>query len=214
MSVNTVGVTKETAENMLLDAGAIYKNLKYDKESGEFTGEALGATSGGNEFVVELEQRQPELDGIKSRIKGLSFVNSHEAHLVVNLKELTAQNIKHAIGPADLDESDTNFDIVTGRSEIKDEDYLENIAYVGRLSGSNKPVVIMLKNALSAEGFTMTSEDNNEAVVPITFNAYADFDDAQAGKTAYKVYWPKVNGGAEPASQTTEQTKQNDTKGL
>lgn len=189
MAISTVGVTKQTAERMLLDAGAIYKNLKY--ENGEWTGEALGATSGGNEFQVEIEQRQPEIDGIKSRIKGLSFVNAHEAQLTVNLKELTAQNIKTAIGPADIDDTDPNFDIITGRAHIEDADYLENIAYVGRLSGSQKPVIIILKNALSAEGFTMSSEDNNEAVVPITFYAYADFEDAQAGKTAYEIYWPK-----------------------
>ncbi|MCM3739236.1 hypothetical protein M3210_03025 [Oceanobacillus luteolus] len=191
MAVSTVGVTKQTAERMLLDAGAIYKNLTRDETSGEWTGEALGATSGGNEFVVEIEQRQPEIDGVKSRIKGLSFVDTHEAHLVVNLKELTAQNIKNAIGPADIDTSDTNFDIITGRTSIKDEDYLENIAYVGRLSGTQKPVIIVLKNVISAEGFTMTSEDSNEAVIPITFNAHADFEDAQAGKTAYTIYWPK-----------------------
>lgn len=201
--VNTVGVTKETVERMLLDAGAIYKNLKF--ANGEFTGEALGATSGGNEFVVELEQRQPEIDGVKTRIKGMSFVESHESHLVVNLKELTAQNIKHAIGPADVDESDENFDIVTGRTVIEDDDYLENIAYVGRLTGSKKPVVIILKNALSAEGFTMSSEDNNEAIVPITFNAYVDFEEAQAGRTAYKIYWPKAN--TEAGTQSTQEDK-------
>ena len=194
MAVNTVGVTQQTAERMLLDAGAIYKNLQYDDVSGEFTGEALGATSGGNEFTVEIEQRQPELDGVKSRIKGLSFVNTHEAQWVVNLKELTAENVRRAIGPADVNTSDTNFDIITGRSYIEEGDFLENIAYVGRLSGSQKPVVILLKNALSAEGFTMTSEDDNEAVIPITFYAYADFEDAQAGKVAYEIYWPKSEG--------------------
>lgn len=202
MAVSTVGITKQTAERLLLDAGAIYKNLVY--ENGEFTGEALGATSGGNEFTVEIEQRQPEIDGLKSRVKGMSFVDTHEASLVVNLKELTAQNIKLAIGPADIDATDENFDVITGRTTIKAEDYVENIAYVGRLSGSNKPVVIILKNALSAEGFTMTSEDNNEAVVPITFNAYADFEDAQAGKTAYEIYWPKENGAA--GAQSTQTT--------
>src|SRR5690606_15961992 len=130
-----------------------YKNLQY--ADGEFTGELLGATSGGNEFVVEVEQRAPEIDGVKSRIKGLKFVNAHEAHLVTNVKEITAENIKLAIGPADIDTQDTNYDVISGRTHIKDEDYLENIAYVGRLSGNQKPVVIILKNALSAEGFSM-----------------------------------------------------------
>lgn len=192
MSVKTAGITKETAERLLLDAGAIYKNLEYDEETGEFTGEALGATSGGNEFQVEIEYRDPEIDGKKSRVKGLKFVNTHEAQLVTNLKELTAENIKRAIGPADVDTTDENFDIVTGRTNVETGDYLDNISYVGRLTGSNKPVVIMLHNALSAEGFTMTSEDNNEAIIPITFHAHADFEDAQEGITPYSIYYPKI----------------------
>ncbi|WP_117168873.1 hypothetical protein [Paraliobacillus sediminis] len=191
MAVNTVGVTNATPERMLLDAGAIYKNLTFDELTGDFTGEVMGATSGGNEFQVEIETRAPELDGVKTRIRGLKFVNSHEAQLTVNLKELTAQNIKNAIGPADIDETDDNFDIITGRSAIKDADYLDNVSFVGRLSGSQKPVVIMLKNALSAEGFTLTSEDDNEAIVPIVFHAHADFEDIESGKVAYEIYWPK-----------------------
>jgi hypothetical protein len=191
MAVKTVGVSQNTPDRMLLDAGAIYKNLTYDDLTGDFTGTALGATSGGNEFVVEIEQRAPEIDGAKSRIKGLKFVNSHEAHLVVNLKELTAENIRNAIGPADVDTSDTNYDVVTGRQSIELTDYLDNIAYVGRLSGNQKPVVIILDNALSAEGFTMTSEDDNEAVVPITFHSHLDLEEIGTDKVPYKIYWPK-----------------------
>lgn len=192
MTVKPIGVTQETPERMLLDAGAIYKNLEYDETTGEFTGQVLGATSGGNQFEVQIETRQPELDGIKTRIRGMKFVNSHEAQLVVNLKELTAENIKNAIGPADVDATDENFDIVTGRAHFEDEDYLDNISFVGRLSGNQKPVVIMLKNALSANGFSMSTADDGEAVVPITFHAHADFEDIQSGKTAYQIYWPKT----------------------
>ncbi|WP_373894463.1 hypothetical protein [Virgibacillus sp. CBA3643] len=191
MAVKTSGVTKETAERLVLDAGAIYKNLELDETTGEFTGEVLGATSGGNEFVVEIEQRNPEIDGVKSRIKGLKFVNSHEAHLVTNLKEITASNIKAAIGPADIDDTGDNFDVVSGRQTIKDTDYIDNISYVGRLSGSNKPVVIMLDNALSAEGFTMTSEDDNEAIIPITFHSHLNLEDIGEDKTPYRIFYPK-----------------------
>ena len=124
----------------------------------------------------------------------MSFVNSHEAQLVVNLKELTAENVKMAIGPADIEGGEDGFEKIEGRAYIKDDDYLENIAYIGRLTGSDKPVVIILKNALSAEGFTMSSEDNDEAVIPITFYAYADFEDAQAERVAYEIHWPNEEG--------------------
>lgn len=191
-TASPVGVTKQTPERLLLDAGAIYKNLTYDKTEMQWTGEALGATSGGNEFTSEMETREPEIDGIKSPIKGLVFVNSHNAQLVVNLKELTVQNIKTAIAAADVEANAIEgYDKVVPRANIQLSDYLENIAYVGRLSNNKKPVIIILKNAISVEGMELSTEDNNEAVIPITFKAYNDFDDAIAEKAPYEIYWPR-----------------------
>lgn len=192
MALSTNAMRKETVERLLLDAGAIYKNLEFDETSGEFTGEVLGATSGGSEFVSELELRQPEIDGAKGRVKGMEFVDAHNANLVVNLKELTAENVRMGIGPADVDTSDENYDIVQPRYKIEMGDYTDNIAYVGRLSGSNKPVVIMLDNVLSAEGFTLTAEDNNEATIPITFYAHKTLEELDTDEAPYRIYWPKA----------------------
>lgn len=196
-TASPVGVTKQTPNRLLLDAGAIYKNLTYDKTEKKWTGEALGATSGGNEFTTEMETRQPEIDGIKSPIKGMEFVNEHGAQLVVNLKELTAENVKTAIAAADIDEGNDieGYDKIVPRARIEIKDYLENIAYVGRLSNNKKPVIIILKNALSVEGMELSTEDDDEAVIPITFKAYNDFDDAMEEKAPYEIYWPKEDNG-------------------
>lgn len=191
MAVSPVGYSDQTPKRYLLDAGAIYKNMTYDSMTNEFTGTQLGATSGGNELQIEIEMREVEVDGVKGRVKGNKFVNLHQAHLVVNLKEITAENIKNAIGPADVDATDPEFDIVTGRTQIKDGDYLDNIAFVGRHSGTSKPIVIMLDNALSAEGFSMSPEDDNEAIIPITFHAHLDPVDVGTEKVPYQIYWPK-----------------------
>lgn len=198
-TASPVGVTKQTAERLLLDAGAIYKNLKYDTEKKQWSGIALGATSGGNEFKSEMETREPEIDGIKSPIKGLVFVNFHNAQLVVNLKELSAQNIKDAIAAADIQKNAIEgYDKIVPRANIQLDDYLENIAYVGRLSNNKKPVIIILKNAISVEGLELSTEDNNEATIPITFKAYNDFEDAMGEKAPYEIYWPQEDGGTPP----------------
>lgn len=189
--VRTTGFTKNTPDNLLLDAGAIYKNLTYDSDSGTFEGELLGATSGGNELSIEIETRTPEIDGMRGRIKGLSFTEEHNASLTVNLKELSAENVRLAIGAADVDVSDENYDVINGRFNLEEKDYLENIAYVGRLSNNSKPVVVILDNVVSAEGLELAAEDNNEAVIPITFNAHSDIEDAIAGKAPYTIYYPK-----------------------
>jgi hypothetical protein len=190
MALNTVGYTSDTPSRLLLDAGAIYKNVTYTEATGEFTGTLLGATSGGNEFVLTQEKREVELDGVKSRAKGLTFITREDAELTVNLKELTAENIKLALVGA-TSTSDTNYEVIQTTGTISDTDYIDTLAFVGRLSGSQKPVVIVLKNALSMDGLNLKAEDNKEAVIPVKFAAHADEADITSGKTAVTIYWPK-----------------------
>lgn len=154
MPVETKGFTANSPLRYLMDAGAVYKNLTYDAETGDFTGELLGATSGGNEFALAQESRQIEVDGVKGPTKGNVVIDSETATLTVNLKELTAANVALAIAGSTVDETDTNYDIITSKQKIEMSDYLESVGFVGRLSGSNKPVVIILENALSLEGLT------------------------------------------------------------
>jgi hypothetical protein len=190
--VKTVGYNASVPDHLLLDAGAIYKNLVFDSLAGTFSGEPLGATQGGNEFSFAQEMRQIQADGAKGRTKGLVVIDSEEALLTVNLLEQTAANIKLAIAGASIDTSDVNYDLVKPSSKIADTDYLSNIAYVGRVSGSSKPVVIILENALSIEGLNLKPEDKKEAVLPIKFAAHADADDVQAGVTPVQIYFPKA----------------------
>lgn len=190
--VKTVGYNSSVPDHLLLDAGAIYKNVTFDAQTGIFSGETIGATQGGNEFSFSQEIRSIEVDGAKGRVKGLQIVDSEEAVLTVNLLEQTADNIKMAIAGATLDTSDTNYDLIKSSGKISDTDYLTNIAYVGRVSGSSKPVVIILENALSIEGLNLKPEDKKEAALPIKFAAHADADDVQAGVLPVQIYFPKM----------------------
>lgn len=187
MAVDTKGYTSNSALRYLMDAGAIYKNLTYDDLTGDFTGTLLGATSGGNEFAVAPEIRTIEVDGAKGPTKGNVVLDSETASLTVNLKELTAANIALALAGSTTDTSDVNYDIITSKGKIELTDYLDNIGFVGRLSGSSKPVVIIVNNVLSLEGLTIKSADKNEAVVPVVFTGHED----DTGTKLYEIYWPK-----------------------
>lgn len=191
MPLQTTGYTANSPLHYLLDAGAIYKNLTYDELTGEFTGTLLGATSGGNEFALAQETRVIEVDGIKGQAKGNVVIDSETPSLTVNLKELTAANLSLAIAGSEIN-SDTNYDIITSKGKIELTDYLDNIAFVGRLSGSAKPVVIVIDNAISLEGLTITTADKGEAVVPVVFTGHYDENNVELGVAPYKIYWPKV----------------------
>lgn len=49
-------------------------------------------------------------------------------------------------------------------AEISDTAYFENCALVGRVTGSDQPVVVILKNVLAGGGFTMAFAANGEMV--------------------------------------------------
>ncbi|TYS91897.1 hypothetical protein [Rossellomorea aquimaris] len=189
MAVVTNGYSAKTAERYLIDAGAVYKNLEFDDVTGDFTGELLGATSGGNEFALSQETRAIEVDGVRGRAKGNTILVSEEPQLTVNLKELTANNLALAIAGSDVDTTDTNYDIITGKGKIDIDDYLDNVALVGRITGSDKPIVVVIHNAISVEGLTITTEDDNEAIVPMVFMGH--YDGADIETPPYTIYFPK-----------------------
>ncbi|CAM3678725.1 hypothetical protein GCM10009865_47620 [Aeromicrobium ponti] len=188
MAVQTNGLTANSPLHYLMDAGAIYKNLTYDALTGDFTGTLLGATSGGNEFALTQETRVIEVDGAKGQRKGHVVIDSEVPSLTINLKELTASNIALAIAGSEIDTTDTNYDIITSKGKIELTDYLQNIGFVARLSGSSKPVVIVIDNAISLEGLTIATTDKNEAVVPVVFTGHED----ETGVAPYKIYFPKM----------------------
>lgn len=200
MVVKTNAYTSKTPDRYLLDAGAVYFNLTFDELTGEASGDLMGATNGGNEFTLEQEMRDIEVDGVRGRSKGGSVIQSENADLTVNLKELTADNIEKAIAGATRDsESMVGYDIISSKGRIDMNDYVDNVAFVGRLSGNKKPVIIVLENVISLEGLSITTSDDDEATVPIKFGAHYDADTTDLGEAPYKIYWPQEEV-ADPAA--------------
>jgi len=182
-SENTIGYTATTPDNLMIDAGAIYKNYGL-------TGEALlGATSGGNEFQVVVKTRDVKVDGLKGTVKGLTRIVSTDVTLKVNMLEVTAETLRIALMGV-VDATGLEYDVITGKTEILLTDYIDNIALVGRISGSTKPVVIMLKNALSSDGIKFSNKDSADNILPITFTA--SIDPEAPDDSPYEIRFPKI----------------------
>jgi hypothetical protein len=82
-------VTTATPENILLGAGTIHKNLKF--ETNKWTGDIIGATSGGNKVSISGEITNIELDGAMVKVKGLAVKHGGTATMEVNFAELNAE---------------------------------------------------------------------------------------------------------------------------
>lgn len=195
------GYTEATPENLLLDAGAFFKNGSFDPVTEEFTGILLGATRGGGEFNAKATMRKLEIDGIKGDAKGGTALDNWEIDIKANILEITADTLALALGTGAKDASSmVNYDIVTASNSIDLTDYINNICWVGRLSGSLKPVVIMILNALSTDGIKLSTKDKDEAVLPVTFKAH--YDAADLDSPPFKIYWPKSDGIADITAPT------------
>lgn len=185
MPLQFTGFNANTAENLLLDAGALYKNL----DETLMTGTLIGATQGGNTFTAKPNMRNIPIDGVKStRVKGLNVIDSWEVSLATNLLEVTKDTLAMALGAVTVT-SGTTHDEIKANNYILETNYLENIAFVGKLSGSDDPVVIIIYNALSTEGLSLNMQDASEGKIPATF--YGHLDSTDLDSPPFKILYPK-----------------------
>ena len=192
------GYTKKTPEHLLLDAGAFFKNFIHEPggtendtyDSAVAAGKLLGATQGGGEFSAVPSSRQIEVDGVKGRAKGLETIDSWEVYIKATVLEATPDSIKAALSAATVDsESDEDYDVITGNAEIELDDYIDNITWIGTLSGSKKPVIIQVYNALNTDGLKLTVKDKGEATIPATFYGHYSPDDLDS--PPFGIFYPK-----------------------
>lgn len=184
-STNTVGFTESTADHLLLNAGAIYKNYGL-------TGEAqIGATATGGEFECKVKTRGVKVGGILSEnVKGLTFKISEEVTLKCDFLEMTTEILKMALMASVDTTTNPNYDIITGKDSISVTDYLDNVAIVSTISGSDKPVVIILKNALCKDGLKIKGEDAKDNTLPVVFTA--NIDPLLPKESVYEIHYPKT----------------------
>ena len=69
-------------------------------------------------------------------------------------------------------------------------DYIENVTFVGKISGSEKPVIIQIYNALNIDGLTLQTKDKDEAVIALNF--VGTYDTKTLDVPPFKIYYPKT----------------------
>lgn len=188
------GFTTETAKSLLLNAGAYFKNYDVgtdDFDSAVAAGKLIGATKGGGEFSAVPEIRQIEVDGVAGRAKGLETIDSWDIYLKANVLEVKETTIQSGLAASSVDTStNTDYDIITASNNLEVSDYIDNITWVGTLSGSDKPVIIQIFNALNTEGLKFSTTDKAEATISLTFYAHYTQDDLDT--PPFKIYYPKA----------------------
>lgn len=196
MALRKTGYTNKTSERYIINAATIYTGVEF--KDGEFTGDLMGATSGGVTLTIEQEYRDIEVDGTGHvKVKGNKVLESATATATGNMKEITAETIRRSLNgslaEASADEAPSGYKVIKSKRYLEHEDYLKNIAVVGRLSGTDKPVIAILDNALCTSGLELGTEDNNEAVIEQTYEAHATEEQLFADEMPWRIYYPDVD---------------------
>ena len=189
------GFTKKTAQSLVLDAGAFFKDFDIendDYEKAVASGKLIGATKDGGEFSAVPTVRQIEVDGVKGRAKGLEIIDSWDVYLKANVIEIKKETIKTALCASKIvDDSIKGYTHITANNSIELDDYIDNITWVGTLSGSDKPIIIQVKNALNTDGLKLTTKDKDQSVISMTF--YGHYTQGDLDTPPFDIYYPEVS---------------------
>lgn len=186
MSVSMVTpIRAETFERLQFDAGILFRNLDYstakDAESlaalvanavSTNADTLMGATRGGVNPQTNFTFWEAEADGKRMSFVGSKRLDNAEAKISGTLIEFTPQNVKDAVGLADVSTAD-KVTTVQPRFDIKPGDYIEHIIWIANI-GSDGLYLVDLKNALSVSGLSTQSTDKNTGTLPFEFTGHAD----------------------------------------
>ena len=184
------GVSATTPENILLGAGTIHKNLAFS--SGKWTGDIIGATSGGNSIEIKGEIKDIELDGAKVKVKGLAVMQGGTATMEVNFAELSTEIMKMAIlgesGKSDAE----GYDMIQPKANITEGDYIENFAFVGKTANGKKDIIVIMENALCTSGLKIEGKNKENTVISLTMEAYAA-NEGDLDTIPVRIYYPSAS---------------------
>ena len=190
------GYTKGTPQNYILDAGAIFKNFVFGVDtyaSAKEAGKLIGATNGGSSFNVVADMRDEEVDGVKGAYRGGTIFNNWTVEMTANFKETSIEVLKAALTNAGVDTtSNALYDEITAANYICDDDYYDNITFVGKIQGSTQPIIIQITDALGMGGLSFQSAKNTVAEHAVTFKGHYNEDNLDT--PPFKIFLPKMAG--------------------
>ena len=165
-----------TPEKVQLSEGVLVFNFNPDDWDDE-SAIPFGAVRGGGTYTIEPTRKPIRFDGDKGEYtKGLTRNTEFMISITANALEIDAAMMAR-IQPGDVTEvtgtTDPNYKEYRPRLRIKEEDYLDNLAYITETK-DGKVVAYMIENVLGGESFAQSFEDKEELVPEVTFHAYFD----------------------------------------
>lgn len=183
------GITADTPKNIMLGAGTIHKGLTLTGGKWNFEESLIGATSGGSKFSIVPEFMDIEVDGALVKVKGLQQKVGETAKMEVNFIEMTPELLKMCV-VGDVNESVDyeGYSEITSRSRLNENDYIENLGYVGKKTDGT-PIIIIFEQAICTSGLEVEGKNKEAGVFAGTFECVADIS-PEADTLPWRILYP------------------------
>lgn len=156
-------------ENVILGDGMVFKNW------GLATEREIGACRGDSKFTVTRKWKHIDYNGQYGQTKGNNRKVNVEPVLMLNLVEMSPQNIEDCFGG--LRSSDAgDYVEITEDLDVAVTDYWTNVAYVGE-TASGRKVVIIIDNPLGdIDKLEMVYKTDDEVITDVQLTGNYDRD--------------------------------------
>ena len=176
MSKRITGYRKETLQGLTTGAGVAFENFDLATDTYE-TGTKLGATTGGIKIGVEFPDAwDREIDGSPANSIGMHENEFVKPTLTGAFVEVSNEStLAKALGAAVTAEAEapTGYKKVTPNPDIAEADYLENITVLTQTK-KGEPLIIVIKNPLSTDGFEFATEGKAGGSIEIVYTGNFD----------------------------------------
>lgn len=183
------GVTTNTPGNILLGAGTFHKNLKFT--SNAWSGDCIGATSGGGKLSIVGEFIDIEVDGALVKVKGLTVKQGGAASMEINFVELSTDMLKTTTLMDEVESDADGFSMLKDKAHIAEGDYLENFGFVGTTADGSKQIVVIFDYAICTSGLELEGKNKENSVIKATLEACAAID-GDLDTLPVRIYYPEV----------------------
>ena len=150
----------------------------------------IGATSGGSKVTIQPEVTDVEVDGALVKVKDFSIKTGETASMEINFIEINKEIMRHAIIGHEIEFEHDKFDIMATKPDIEEDDYFDNIAFVGKTL-DKRDIIVIMGNAICTSGFETEGKNKEAGVGKYTFESHADLESDLDRLPVYILY-PKA----------------------
>lgn len=164
-------IPQNTFEEMQLDAGVILKNFNPDNPVAPDDADIVCATTGGINIsaVPTYSDMGEDVDNCPVNMKELKHLDSWECKMSFTSLGTSPENIKMALGAADID--GTNTSKVVLRRDLRQTDFKDDIWWVGDRADGGLAAARLI-NALSTGGFTLKTTKAGKGQVSVELTGH------------------------------------------